>query len=347
MRESCTYGSVRGASSNGGPYRNRREFIAGLGSAVTWPLAARAQQPVMASIGILSPLSPASQHQTRIGALVRGLAETGFIDGRNLAIEYRWADGRNELLPALAADLVSRKVAVLVAIGGTPSALAAKAATKEIPIVFQVGSNTVEFGLVRSLARPGGNLTGVTSLSAEVIAKRVELLHELVPAAVTIALLVNPASPFAEVEIQGSAAAASVLGVKVLVLRASNSEEIADAFMVLDRQNLGALVIGDDPLFTSAAGQLVALTLRHKIASIYQWHEVTAAGGLMSYGQDLDAQYRIVGIYTGRILHGERPVDLPVQQATNVRLTINLRTAKALGLTFPEKLLATADEVIE
>jgi putative tryptophan/tyrosine transport system substrate-binding protein len=264
-----------------------------------------------------------------------------------VAIEYRWADGRNDRLPALAADLISRKVAVLVAVGGTPSALAAKAATNDLPIVFQVGSDPVEFGLVGSLAQPGGNLTGVTSLSAEVIAKRLELLHELVPGATTIALLVNPASPFANVEIKGLEAAASVLGIRLFVLRASNSDEIANAFAVLERQNLGALVVGDDPAFVSATDLLVALALRHKVAAIYQWHEVVSAGGLMSYGQDLDAQFRIVGTYAGRILHGERPSTLPVQQAIKVELFINLKTARALGITFPQTLLARADEVIE
>jgi putative tryptophan/tyrosine transport system substrate-binding protein len=301
----------------------------------------------MASVGFLSPGSPSLQRQTRIAAFVRALAETGYIEGRNLTIEYRWANGRNDLLPALAADLVRRKVAVLVAAGGTPSALAAKAATTDIPIVFQIGSDPVEFGLVGSLRRPGGNLTGVTSLSAEVIAKRVELLHQLMPAAATIALLVNPASPFADVEVKGLEAAARVLGVRMLVLRASNSDEIAEAFRALERQHLSALVVGDDPLFVTATDQLVTLALGHKVAAIYQWHEVPSAGGLMSYGQDLDAQFRIVGIYAGRILKGEKPADLPVQQATNVRLTINLRTAKALGLIFPETLLATADEVIQ
>jgi putative ABC transport system substrate-binding protein len=325
----------------------RRTFIAGLGGAAAWPLAARAQQPALPVVGFLSPGSPTSQRQSRVATFIRGLADTGYVEGRNVTIEYRWADGRNDRLPALAADLVQRKVAVLVATGGTPSALAAKVATKDIPIVFQVGSDPVEFGLVASLAEPGGNLTGVTSLSAEVIAKRLELLHLLMPGADPVALLVNPASPFADVEVKGLEAAARILGIRLFVLRAGNSDEIAEAFRVLERQRLGALVVGDDPTFVTATDQLVALALHYKVAAIYQWHEVTAAGGLMSYGQDLDAQFRIVGTYAGRILRGERPARLPVQQATNVRLSVNLKTAKALGLTVPLPLLGRADEVIE
>jgi len=326
---------------------NRRDFIAGFGSAVALPLMARAQQPSIAAIGFLSPGSPTSQRQSRVTAFIRGLADTGYVEGRNVTIEYRWADGRNDRLPALAADLVQRKVAVLVAAGGTPSALAAKVATTDIPIVFQVGSDPVEFGLVASLAEPGGNLTGVTSLSAEVIAKRLELLHLLMPGADPVALLVNPASPFADVEVKGLEAAARILGIRLFVLRAGNSDEIAEAFRILERQRLGALVVGDDPTFVTATDQLVALALHYKVAAIYQWHEVTSAGGLMSYGQDLDAQFRIVGTYAGRILRGERPARLPVQQATNVRLSVNLKTAKALGLVVPTSILLRADEVIE
>jgi putative tryptophan/tyrosine transport system substrate-binding protein len=325
----------------------RREFIAGLGSAAAWPVVARAQQPSVPTVGFLNPAPSQMSHSTRIAAFVRGLADTGYVEGRNVMIEYRWADGRNDRLPALAADLVRRNVAVLVAAGGTPSALAAKAATSDIPIVFQVGSDPVEFGLVSSLAQPGGNLTGVTSLSAEVVAKRLELLHELVSGATTIAVLVNPSSPFAIVETKGLEAAAGVLGIRLLVLRASNPGEITDAFAVLESRNLGALVVGDDPAFVSATDLLVALALRHKVAAIYQWHEVVSAGGLMSYGQDLDAQFRIAGTYAGRILHGERPSMLPVQQATKVELFINLKTAKALGIAFPQTLLARADKVIE
>jgi putative ABC transport system substrate-binding protein len=227
----------------------RREFIAGLGGAAAWPLVARAQQPAIPMVGYISPGSPTLQNQTRIAAFVRGLADTGYVEGRNVTMAYRWADGRNDRLPALAADLVRRKVAVLVAAGGTPSALAAKAATNDIPIVFQIGSDPVEFGLVGSLAQPAGNLTGVTSLSAEVIAKRLELLHELVPAATTIALLVNPASPFSDVEVKGLEEAAHILGIRLLVLRASSSDEIGEAFTVLEREHLRALVVGDDPTF--------------------------------------------------------------------------------------------------
>jgi putative tryptophan/tyrosine transport system substrate-binding protein len=325
----------------------RRDFIAGLGSAAAWPLAARAQQVPVPTVGFLNPASSQMSRSTRIAAFVRGLADTGYVEGRNVTIEYRWADGRNDRLPALAADLVRRKVAVLVAVGGIPSALAAKAATDDIPIVFQIGSDPVEFGPVGSLAQPGGNLTGVTSLSAEVIAKRLELLHELVPGASMIALLVNPASPFAQVETKELEAAARVLGIRLFVLRASNPDEMRDAFAALEHQSLGALVVGDDPTFISASDLLVALALRHKVAAIYQWHEVVSAGGLMSYGQDLDAQFRIAGTYAGRILHGERPSTLPVQQATKVELFINLKTARALGIAFPQTLLARADKVIE
>jgi putative tryptophan/tyrosine transport system substrate-binding protein len=325
----------------------RREFIAGLGSAVAWPAATTAQQPPVLTIGFLSPTPTPVSRSPRIAAFIGGLADAGYIEGRNVVIEYRWADGRYDRLAALAADLVRLKVAVLVATGGTPSALAAKAATSDIPIVFQIGSDPIEFGLVSSLAQPGGNLTGVTSLSAEVVAKRLELLHELVPGATTIALLVNPASPFANVETKRLEAAASLLGIRPFVLHASNPDEIADAFAALERQNPAALVVGDDTALFNATDLLLALALRHKVAAIYQWHEVVSAGGLMSYGEDLESQFRIVGNYAGRILRGERPSMLPVQQATKVELFINLKTAKALGITFPQTLLARADKVIE
>ena len=326
----------------------RREFIAGLGSAAAWPFAARAQQQTaMPVVGFLDAGSAdAAAHYA--AALRKGLGETGYVVGKDVAIEYRWAEGRNDRLPALAAELVRRQVSVIVTAGSTPAALAARAATTKIPIVFYLGADPVEVGLVASLNRPGGNLTGVVTLNVEVAAKRLELLHELVPTATIVALLVNPTSTaIAETTTTELEAAARTLGLELHVLYASSEGEIDAAFATLVRLRAGALVIGADALFNSRSEQLAALTIRHRVPAIYQFREFVSAGGLMAYGSTVLDTYRPLGVYTGRILKGEKPADLPVQQATKVELVINTKTAKALGLTFPITLLGRADEVIE
>jgi putative ABC transport system substrate-binding protein len=324
----------------------RREFITLLGgAAASWPLAARAQQRLPV-IGFLNGASPGPYARFLLG-FHQGLKETGYTAGENVAVEYRWAENRYDRLPALAADLVDRHVTVIAAAGSTPAALAAKAATTTIPIVFLVGGDPVAVGLVPSLARPGGNLTGVTNLTAEVGPKRLEMLHAVVPTA-TIALLVNPKSPeLSEPQSQELQVAARRLGLQLHVLNASTEPEIDTAFATLVQLRAGGLVIGADALFSSRVEQLAALALRHRIPAIYQFPEFTAAGGLMSYGNNLPDMLRLSGLYTGRILKGEKPADLPVQQATKVELIINLKTAKALGLTMPTALLVRADEVIE
>jgi len=324
----------------------RRAFIAALGgAAATWPFAAHAQQPAMPVIGFLNSASP-SLYAGALRAFLEGLGETGFVDGRNVIIEYRWAEGQYDRLPALAADLIRRQVTVIAATS-TPAALAAKAATVAIPIVFTTASDPVQIGLVASLSRPSGNVTGATQMTVEVGPKRLEMAHELVPAATVIALLVNPTSPVAETIARDMQAAAGTLGLQMHVLRASDDREIDDAFAASIQLGAGALVIASDVFFTSRDEQLGALTLRYKVPTIYQYHEFAAAGGLMSYGGSLTDTYRQTGIYTGRILKGDKPADLPVQQATKVELIINLKTAKALGLTVPLTLLGRADEVIE
>jgi len=302
---------------------------------------------VKRAIGVLSAEWP-DLFADRLRAFRDGLSETGYVEGRDLDIEYRWAEGRNDRLPALAADLVRRQATVIVAAGTTPGALALKAATTTIPIVFYVGANPVEVGLVTSLSRPGGNLTGVVTLNVEVAAKRLELLHELVPTATIVALLVNPTnSALAETITRDLEAAAHTLGLELYVLHASNEREIDTAFENLVRHRVGALVIGADALFNSRSNQLAALTQRHAVPAIYQFREFVLAGGLLSYGSTVTDTYRPLGVYTGRILKGERPEDLPVQQATRVELIINMKAAKALGLTVPLPLLGRADEVIE
>jgi putative ABC transport system substrate-binding protein len=325
---------------------NRREFIAGLGGAVAWPLAARAQQVAMPVIGYLSDRR-AEADAVILAAFRQGLGETGYIEHRNVAIEYRWAENTNARLPALVDDLIRRRVAV-IATNGTPSVLAAKAATRTTPIVFMTGGNPVELGLVASLSRPGGNLTGVTLLALEVEAKRLELLRTLLPAGTSIAYLVNPTNAvFAETETRKLQVAARILGVRLLVLNASGPSEFEAAFATLVRERAGGLVVGGDAVFINARDQLFAYSARHALPAIFSYREDALAGGLMSYGVSLAEIFSLVGVYTGRILKGERPADLPVQQATRIQLTINLKTAKALGLTIPETLLATADEVIE
>jgi len=326
----------------------RREFITLLGgaAAATWPLVARAQQQALPVIGFLNSGSPDAD-KYRVRAYRQGLSETGYIEGRNVAIEYQWADGHNDRLPAMAADLVQRGVNVIVT-GGTPATLAAKAATTMIPIVFILSTDPVEAGLVASLNRPGGNLTGVTGLNVELAPKKLELLHELLPAAGAMALLVNPSNPTAaQNESRAVGAAARTLGLQLHVLHASAEGDFDPVFASLARLHSDALVIGSDLFFTSRSEQLAQLTVRHAMPSIYQFREFTAAGGLMSYGGSFTDWGRQGGIHTGRILAGAKPAELPVQQATKVELFINLKAAKALGLTVPITLLGRADEVIE
>jgi putative ABC transport system substrate-binding protein len=325
----------------------RREFISLLGGAAAWPLAARAQQPSMPMIGFLGAESP-DRWASRARALYQGLGTTGYVVGRNVAIEYRWAAGQNDRLPALAADLVRGRAKVIVTPGSTPAALAAKAATTTVPIVFYVGGDPVELGLVANLNRPGGNLTGVTTLTSEVGPKRLQLLYELVPTATIVALLVNPTNPaIAEPATKDLQAAARTLGVQLHVLHASAERDFDAVFSSLVQQRVSALVIVNDALFSTRVEQLAVLAIRHAIPAVYQFREFVAAGGLMSYGTGFIDAFRQVGVYTGRILGGEKPADLPVQQTTKAELIINLKTAKALGLTVPTALLVRADEVIE
>ena len=324
----------------------RREFITLLGGTAAWPLAAQAQQPAMPVIGFLSSALP-GPYAHILAAFRSGLKEAGYVEGRNVAIEYRWAEGQNDRLPGLVADLVRRQVALIVATG-TPESLAAKASTRTIPIVFQVGIDPADIGLVPSLNRPGGNLTGVTNLNAEVGPKRLELLRELLPTAQVMVLLVNPTSPtIAETLSRELQAAAPFLGLQVHRLQASNEREIDDTFASLVRLRASALVISPDVYFNTRIAQLAALALRQAIPTIYQFRAFAVAGGLMSYGGDLTESYHHVGLYAGRILKGTEPADLPVYQARKVELIINLKTAKALGLEVPPTLLARADEVIE
>jgi putative tryptophan/tyrosine transport system substrate-binding protein len=325
----------------------RREFIAGIGAATAWPLAtARAQQKAMPVIGVLSTGSP-SVSSGPIMAFRQGLSEAGYVEGQNLAIEYRWAEGHYDRLPALAADLVGRKVDLIMA-SSPPSALAAKSATSTIPIVFRGGGDPVGGGLVASLARPGGNLTGVSFIPNELTAKRLELLSELVPQARVIALLVNPTnSTNTERVIRDVQEAARTKGLQLHVLKASSESEIDTAFASLVQLHAGALVVGADPFLSGQREQLVALASRHEVPAIYAWREFAAAGGLISYGSSLTAAYRLVGIYAGKILKGAKPADLPVEQPTKFELVINRKAAKALGLEVPPTLLAQADEVIE
>jgi putative ABC transport system substrate-binding protein len=322
----------------------RREFMTLLGGAAAWPLAARAQQPARPVVGFLCSATPEA-YASRLSAFHKGLGEAGFTENRNVAIEYRWAQGNYDLLPAMMADLVRRPLNVIVAIT-TPAALAAKAATTDIPIIFEMGTDPVELGLVASLNRPGGNLTGVSLLNVELGSKRLELLHELVPSA-RMALLVNPSNANAEVLSQELQASARTLGVEMHVLHANSERDFDSIFATLAQLRVGALVIGSDPLYNVHIEQLAALTLRHGLPAIYQYREFADAGGLMSYGGNLSDPFRQAGAYTGRVLKGEKPADLPVVQSTKVELIINLKTASALGLTVPLSLLGRADETIE
>jgi putative tryptophan/tyrosine transport system substrate-binding protein len=324
----------------------RRELLLLLGGAVIAPRALRAQQKAMPIIGYLDSTSPGFRVPF-LAAFRQGLSETGFVEGQNVAIEYRWAEDRYDRLPALAADLVGRKVDVVVAVSGPSEALAVKSATSTIPIVFAMGGDPVELGLVASLARPGRNLTGVSFLNVELMSKRLELLSELVPQARVIALLVNPNNPLTEPMIRDVQEAARAKGVQLPILKASSESEIEAAFATLVQLHAGALVVGADPFFTSRRDQLVALASRDAVPAIYGWRELAAAGGLISYGTSLISVYRQVGIYAGQILKGAKPADLPVQQPTTFELVVNLKTAAALGLTVPPSILARVDEVIE
>jgi len=325
----------------------RRKFITLLGGAAAWPINGRAQQAAMPVIGYLGVSSFEKSAGSSLHAFKRGLAESGYVEDRNVTIEYRWADDEYDRLPALAVELVQRGVAVLVA-AGSPAALPAKAATTVIPIVFMIGSDPVELGLVAGLNYPGGNLTGVAYLNVEVAPKRLELLHELIPTAKSIALLVNPANPVvADAQAKELQAAISKLDLNLILVKASNPLEMEEAFATLVRERVEALQIGVDPLFGNHVDQLVALAARHKVPTIYPWREFTAAGGLMNYGSSIPDAFRQVGVYTGQILKGAKPAELPVQRPTKLQFVLNLKAAKALGLTIPPTLLARADEVIE
>ena len=325
----------------------RREFITLLGgAAVAWPLAARAQQPVIPVIGFLSGRSQ-DEASGDTAAFHQGLNEMGYVGGRNVVLEYRWAEGRNELLPDLAADLVRRQVAVLAAVGGNNSALAAKRATATIPIVFTSSADPIQVGLVASLSRPGGNVTGVSWFDTELGPKRLQLLNELVPNVTVAVLIVNPQSPEVADQRETAQRAARALGWQLHVIAASSVSEIDAAFAAAKRQGANALMISSDPFLHSRRKQIVALAAHHAIPTISGGREWVAAGGLISYGNSIADAYRRAGLQTGRLLRGVKPTDLPVDRSTKFELAINLTTAKALGLTVPDKLLVAADEVIE
>ena len=324
----------------------RRELIVALGGAAAWPLAARAQQAAMPVIGFLHSQSPGPSAQSET-AFRLGLKELGYIEGENLHIAFRWAEGQNDRLSGLAADLVARRVTVIVTAGGGPSAMAAKAATTTIPIVFVFGGDPVKAGIVTRFNQPGGNVTGVSFFSTGLGAKRLELLLQLVPGARLVALLFNPSNPEAAPQPMDFEEAARKLGRQFHVLSAASEAEIDTAFTTLVERRVGALVVGGDPFLAARRRQLIALATRHAIPAIYSLRETTADGGLMSYGNSLTHSYRQAGIYAGRILKGAKPADLPIEQATKFELAINLKTAKTLGLSVPPELLVAADEVIE
>jgi putative ABC transport system substrate-binding protein len=327
---------------------NRRAVMSMLGgAAVGWPLVVQAQQRTLPVVGFLSGES-ADLFADRLRAFRQGLNQAGYVEGKNVTIEYRWAEGQNDRLAALAADLVRRKVTVIAVISGVPAAKAARAVTTDIPIVFQTAADPVELKLVASLSRPGGNVTGVTTLNVEVGPKRLELMRELLPNATVLAFLSNPTNPIiTESTTRNAQAAARKLGFDLRVLHASAEGDLDAAFASLHRLQAGGLVIGSDGFFNARSEQLGALALRYAVPAIFQYRDFAAAGGLMSYGASVAESPRLVGVYVGRILHGEKPADLPVQQATKVELIINLKTAKALGITVPLPLSGRADEVIE
>ena len=325
----------------------RREFITLLGGAVAWPLTAGAQQPALPVIGLLDPRSPDTLADV-LRAFHRGLKETGYVEGENVAMLYRWAENQIDRLPELATELVRRRVAVIAATGAIASASAAKAATTTVPIVFIVNDDPVRLGLVASLARPGGNATGINFFSAELVAKRLELLRELVPGAARVAVLVNPAAPAsAETTVRDVAAAARAMGLQIRVLNASTSREIDAALATFVRERPDALFVGPDSFFLSRRVQLTNLAVAHEVPATYSSRDFAEVGGLMSYGTSIADSWRQVGVYAGRILKGAKPADLPVVQATKFELVINAQTARMLRLTVPDALLARADEVIE
>jgi putative ABC transport system substrate-binding protein len=324
----------------------RRDFIAGIGGAAAWPVVARAQQPAMPVVGFLSPESADDDYKNITVPFLQGLKETGYVAGQNVVIEYRWAENQADRLPALAADLVRRRVAVIVA-GGTPAALAAKAATNTIPVVFAAGGDPVALGLVASLNRPGVNVTGSAILTGELAAKRLQLLHELIPNAARFGVLTDPDAPATPSIIADLRAAAPSLGLQLVLVNAAADSDLEPAFASFSQQRVGAVLVGASVLFSRRTEQLAAMAVRHALPAIFPFREHALGGGLMSYGSSLHYISHQVGIYTGRILKGDKPADLPVQQITKIDLVINLKTAKALGLTIPETLLATADEVIQ
>jgi putative tryptophan/tyrosine transport system substrate-binding protein len=326
----------------------RRDLVALLGgTAAAWPLAVRAQQAAMPVVGLLGSESH-SHWASRLEAFQQGLSETGYADGRNVAIEYRWAEGHNDLLPALAADLVRRRVTVIATPGSTPATLAAKAATSTIPIVFWIGGDPIELGMVGSMNRPGGNLTGVTTLNHGLVAKRMELLHEVAPGRTSIAVLINPTSPsLSKITIEEAQKTARSLGLELHILKASTERDLDEVFPNLVQLRAGGLVLGTDAFFSGRLEQLAALSVRHAVPTVYQFREFAAAGGLMGYGGSLREAFLGTGVYAGRILKGDKPADLPVQQVTKLELYLNLRTANALRLDLPLHLTGRANEVFE
>jgi putative tryptophan/tyrosine transport system substrate-binding protein len=338
---------MRPVLSLGGDEMRRREFITLVGgAAATWPFAGRAQQPAMPVVGFINAASP-QPYARMLSAFLKGLSETGYVENQNVKIEYRWAQGEIDRLPALAADLVHREVTVIAATG-TPAVLAAKTATTTIPIVFEIGSDPVQLGLVASLNRPGGNITGVAQLATEVAPKRLELLHEMIPKAKIIALLADPTDRAVfEITTRGVQAAARNLGLEFHVLNVSSDSELDAVFPKLSELRAGGLVISGGQFFNSRSKEITAAALRYAVPTISPYADLAAADGLMSYGTSITDAYRLTGVYTGRILKGEKPADLPVQQATKVELVINDKTAKALGITVPMSLIGRADEIIE
>ena len=324
----------------------RRQFIFALGSLAGWPLAAGAQQAAMPVIGWLSGISPGVS-EPMLAAFRKALDEAGFIEHRNVGIAYRWAEGRYDLLPAMAAELVEQHVALIVTAGGDSSALAAKAATSTIPLLIITGGDPVQKGLVASLNRPGGNITGATIFAGEMDSKRLGLLHEVVPSAKTLAVLVNPTDPNTELQLRDVREAAPRVGVELVILNASAEGEFEGVFATMAERKAGGLLVGSDPFFNSRRARLIKLAAQYRLPAIYEWRDFAVEGGLMSYGTVLTDAYRQLGAYAGRILKGEKPGDLPIVQPTSFKFVINLKTAKALGLEFAPTLSARADEVIE